>query len=131
MRSSFIAALCCAGLLAGTANDLRAQPQKKPNLYGPITKLIPATDAEKDKGIVAWVVVKGSDLRVQLSGKSQVQIQTGKLVNPGKAADVKEGDLVSIWHGDVADSDPPQTTADFVIIFRPGKSDLPPTPGKQ
>ena len=125
MRFIFLAALCCAGLLWGAANDLRAQPQKKPNLYAPITKLIPATDAEKDKGIVAWVVVKGSDLQIQLSAKSQVQIQAGKLVNPAKPADVKVGDLVSIWHGDVADSDPPQTTADFVIIFRPGQPDLP------
>jgi hypothetical protein len=131
MRFIILAALSCAGLFWAAASELHAQPKRNPDLYAPVTQIVPATDAEKEKGIVAWVTVKGSDLRIRVTTKTDVQIQMGKLVNPGKGGDLKEGDMVSVWHGEVAKSDPPQTTAEFVIIFRPGKPDLPPTPGKQ
>ncbi len=130
MRFAILAALCCAGLFWAAANESPAQPMRKPDLYAPVTKLVPATDAEKEKGIVAWATLKSSDTRVMISTQTKVQIQMGKIVNPGKPGDVKEGDRVSVWHGDVAETKPPQTTAEFVIIFRAGKPDLPPTPGK-
>jgi hypothetical protein len=131
MRFTVTAALCCAALCWVAAGESRAQPPKRsPDIYAPVAKVVPATDAEKKDGTLAWVTLKGSDLRVQITTTTKVRIQKGRLEDAGKAEDVKVGDVVSIWHGGSAETDPPKTIAEFIIIFRAGQPDLPPAPGK-
>jgi hypothetical protein len=126
-----IAAGLVGYFLAVTAvtNAQAPERNRKFDGEGSVAKIIPATDAEKKEGIVATMVLKDKDLTIQITNKTELQIAKGKLVEKGSADDLKKEDRVSVWYKGKPDkSDAPNVKAERVMIFRAGKSDLPPVP---
>jgi hypothetical protein len=128
IKFGFLAMLMslCLSLLPHVA----AQPiGKYPDAEGSVTNLVTATAVEKQSGILGTFTVKGTN--VQVTSETKLQIEKGKMVEPGSVKDLKNGDRVSAWFKTPADAKKSTPAkADTIIIFRPGQGSAPPIPPK-
>src|SRR5882672_10281430 len=80
MHRVIAAALCVAvAALVVPASDA-ALPIRKPDAEATVEKVVPATDAEKQKGVVVTVFLKDRKDGVQVTKNTAVHKQMGKLV---------------------------------------------------
>jgi hypothetical protein len=94
---------------ASKVYKVKAIPVRKPEIEAVIVKVVPATDAEKDKGVLVTVFLKDRDGGVPVTKDVAIHKQMGKLVPQAEVGDLKEGVKVSLW---VADG-----KAEAVLIF--------------
>jgi hypothetical protein len=132
MRTLKVAGLFGFLLVVVNAGDAQTPDRtRKFDSEGTISKIVPATEAEKKDGILATITLKDRETTVQITKETELQIAKGKLVEKGTADDLKKDDRVSVWFEGTPDkSDPPKVKAARVMIFRAGKPDLPPAPRK-
>src|SRR3954452_20022527 len=98
----------------------------KPDIYGAASKVKPADDEAKKRGLVGSLFVEApkdakyayDKAAVRFTDKTKFQKQNGKLVEDAKLEDIKEGTMISIWFtGPVAESYQVQAIAGKVLIF--------------
>jgi hypothetical protein len=97
MRRTICAALCFAILVLTGAPAHAALPIRKPDAEAVVEKVVPATNAEKAKGVEVTIFLKDRKDGVPVTKDTPVHIQMGKLVPVGAAADLKPGQKVSVW----------------------------------
>lgn len=120
-----------AALAAGlTMAGVSAAPQDKVSIRGSVTKLTPANDAAKDRGVLVTVLIEGPKDKATEYDRAWVTITTKtkleKLANgkkvEAKAEDLKAGAKVeSVFTGPVAESYPVQATAGSLVILEDPK----------
>jgi hypothetical protein len=87
---------CCMVLLAVSPSDA-ALPIRRPEVEAVVEKVVPATPAEKEAGLLATLFLKGRDGGVQVTKEAQVHRQMGKLAPVVSAGDIRVGQKVSVW----------------------------------
>ena len=105
------APLCVFVIAFTAATALAALPIRKPDVEAQVEKIVPATDAEKTKGVVVTIFLKDRKEGVQIVKTTPVHKQMGKLVPVVDASEIKEGVRVSLW------IDGKTGTAEGVLIF--------------
>jgi hypothetical protein len=97
--------------------------------HGTIDRIDKATEADKKNRVLVTINIKGSDIPVQITVDTELQIAKGKLVERGSVDDLSVGDRVSAWYKDrPAKSERRAIRAERLMLFRPGQPALPPVP---
>ncbi len=124
MRLSWLTALLVLGGWAAFA--VHADEKPKVDCRGSITRLSPANDAAKQRGILGTLLVEGrrdpgvayDKASVRITTKTTIEKQVGKERKPATFADLKKGARVEMtFTGAVAESYPVQATAAAVLIL--------------
>ncbi len=109
MRSKAVVALVVL-LAAGVAEA--GLPIRAPEAVSVVVeKVVPATDAEKEKGTLATVFLKDRKKGIAVTKDTPLHKQMGKLVPVAEVGDIKAGATVSIW------IDAKTGAAEAVLIF--------------
>jgi len=89
--ASCVAVVCLIG--AATA----ALPIRKYDWHAVVEKVVPATAAQKKKGLVVTVFLMGRKQGVPVHKETAIHRQMGKLVPDAAVGDIKAGLRVSVW----------------------------------
>lgn len=129
VKASGLLALCASLAIVAASWGAAAQ-QEKVSARGTVTKVTPAADAAKDRGILVIVRIEGPRDKAVEHEKAVVKVTTktklekmagGKKVE-AKVEDLKEGVKVeSVFTGPVLESFPVQATAGSLLILEEAK----------
>jgi hypothetical protein len=86
----------CMVFLAASPSDA-ALPIRKPEVEAVIEKVVPATPAEQEAGLLVTLLLKGRNGGVLVTKDTQVHRQMGKLVPVVAAGDIQAGQKASVW----------------------------------
>jgi hypothetical protein len=111
MRLRTTGALCAIVTLFTAGAATAVLPIRKPEVHAPVVKVVPATEVEKQKGVLVTVFLKDRKDGVPVTKETSVHKQMGKLVPIVEAGDIKEGQKASVW------IDAKTGTAEGVLIF--------------
>lgn len=97
MRLRIVGVPCVvvAFLTVGIASA--ALPIRKPDTEATVEKVVPATEAEKQSGVVVTVFLKDRKDGVPVTKATAIHKQMGKLVPVVEAEEIKVGSKVSVW----------------------------------
>lgn len=100
-------------------------PTRSPERMGKIVKIVLATPAEKEQGVLATITINDGkeDVPVSITTDTKLWISKGKLGEAGKPEDFKVGEQVSVW---LKKDDKGKLKTEQFMVFRKGEPDLPP-----
>jgi hypothetical protein len=122
--------LVALAVTAGALHLAAAGDDVKVDIRGTVTKLTPANDEAKKRGLVAVLMVEGEkakDVRfdkasVKVTDKTLIRKAVGKDRKDAKFEDLKQGGKVVVTiTGPVLESYPVQVTAKEVVLLDDGK----------
>jgi hypothetical protein len=111
MRLRTTCALCVTVALFAAGTATAVLPIRKPETHAVVVKVVPATDAEKQKGVLVTVFLKDRKDGIPVTKDTPIHKQMGKLVPIVDAGEIKEEQKVSIW------IDAKTGVAEGVLIF--------------
>jgi hypothetical protein len=111
VRFLVLGSLCLTLLLLTAVPAPAALPIRKPEFEAAVEKVVPATDAEKEKGVLVTVFLKDGKKGIPVTLTTAVHRQMGKLVPVVEVGEIKEGVRVSLW------TDARTGKAEGVLIF--------------
>ncbi len=112
MKTGIITRLLSAFVFLWPTGPARpAPPVRQYDAHATITKVIAATAAEKEAGVLVTIVLKGREQPIRVTKETGLQRQKGKLVSPAGSGDLEVGQRVSVWLSGKSDR------AEAVLIF--------------